>query len=212
MNFDIKKLDEDIFVVDNFISKKTQNHLQQKLLDSVNFGWYYQKYCTHLQNGTYKQKTWDESVIQQLIRRESEQFTHTFYQDNKIKSKSFEETFGLFPFSDFYLNYPNKNIFFDKLILTRMRATLLTPKSPDFRHLPYHIDDEYMRHFVAIYYVLNSNGRTVIKKGLKRHYISPKKGRCLFFRGDYKHANYLPFGKIRSVINFNFADPRYELS
>lgn len=216
MNFNnIKKIDEDIFVVDDFISKKQQNQLITQLLDPVNFGWYYQKYCTYHQNYKYKKlkgKTWEDFSFQKVIRRESEQLTHTFYQDGEIKSKSFESTFKIFPFSDFYINYPNKNIFFNKLVLMRMRATLLTPKPFDIRHLPYHVDDEEMRHFVAIYYVLNSNGKTVIKNGLKRHYISPKKGRCLFFRGDYEHANYLPLGKIRSVINFNFADPRYELS
>jgi hypothetical protein len=65
---------------------------------------------------------------------------------------------------------------------------------------PFHIDrsDE---HWVMIYYVNNSEGKTNLDNSIK---INPKKGKLIIFDGNINHCSYLPSKTDRCVINFNF--------
>jgi hypothetical protein len=108
--------------------------------------------------------------------------------------------------------------------LVRMRAnlTLNAAGSSLQHHLP-HIDT-WRPHWVAIYYVNDSDGDTIIfnetndtynsgqtdiNKSLSNNFtikrrVTPKKGKVLIFEGKYYHTSSWPtVNKCRSVININ---------
>jgi len=73
-------------------------------------------------------------------------------------------------------------------------------------------------HLVCLYYVIDSDGETMIldKEDFPAgspipdwgeynivHRIEPKQGRAVLFNGRIYHANYLPKKNMRCVINFN---------
>jgi hypothetical protein len=104
----------------------------------------------------------------------------------------------------------------------RANLTLNSAGSSLKHHLP-HIDS-FFPHYVAIYYVNDSDGDTIIfnetndsydsgdadinkiKTGpftIKRR-VTPKKGKVLIFEGKYYHTSSWPIvNKCRSVININ---------
>ena len=59
-------------------------------------------------------------------------------------------------------------------------------------------------HIVCLYYVINSDGETILFKNKKIHKkIKPKQGRLLIFDGNMVHTAYQPKKNIRCIINFN---------
>jgi hypothetical protein len=90
--------------------------------------------------------------------------------------------------------------------LIRAQANLTFPKKSN-NHSTIHIDDE-KPHHVLIYYVLNSDGNTIMFENNKIFKeIEPKKGRFVLFDGSINHAQFTCSEK-RIVINYNLQIPQ----
>ena len=73
-----------------------------------------------------------------------------------------------------------------------------------------HIDLHYREHLVALYYVCNSDGDTIIyneREKLKTYTIkekvTPKQGRMVLFDGSLYHTAEQPLNNVRCVVNYN---------
>ena len=102
----------------------------------------------------------------------------------------------------------------------RLKFNMIQPH-PDFKEGMYntaHIDDEEMaQHFVLIYYPIDSDGDTYLfnekfdklkkpKKLTIHKRISPKRNRCIMFKGNRFHASANPMkNEMRIVLNCNFS-------
>lgn len=102
----------------------------------------------------------------------------------------------------------------------RLKFNMIQPH-PDFKEGMYntaHIDDEEMaQHFVLIYYPIDCDGDTYLfnekfdklkkpKKLTIHKRISPKRNRCIMFKGNRFHASANPMkNEMRIVLNCNFS-------
>ena len=73
-----------------------------------------------------------------------------------------------------------------------------------------HVDLHRRKHFVALYYVCNSDGDTIIyneREKLKTYTIkekvTPKQGRMVLFDGSLMHTAEQPLNNARCVVNYN---------
>lgn len=86
----------------------------------------------------------------------------------------------------------------------RLRLNLTLPNNKDLSKI-IHTDLNYP-HWVLLYYINDTDGDTIFfnenNKEIKR--VSPKKGRCVFFNGNVKHAGNYPTQNERIGININF--------
>jgi|TARA_Y100000015_G_C2387202_1_gene88105 hypothetical protein len=125
-------------------------------------------------------------------------FGHELVDNYKSSSK----------FSEFILNSFSQleNLFTNEEIkvsnIYRMRANLVPPQHrlSFFNSTPLHTDNP-DRHFVGIYYVNDSDGKTILH-GLDA--IKPKKNRLILFDGGTLHKIQYPTKGYRCVININF--------
>lgn len=98
-----------------------------------------------------------------------------------------------------------ENLYRAKLNIT------LNSTSSSLKTNPPHIDGPYVKpYFIAIYYVNNSDGNTIIYEGEKLNNltpikeIEPKKGRLILFDGSkYHSASHPTHTKKRIIINYN---------
>ena len=104
----------------------------------------------------------------------------------------------------------DKNNILESVGIIRAKANLMlkTQFDPNCYNPP-HIDMS-IPHNVLLYYVNNSDGDTIIfEKGTNnkiQQKISPKKGRLLYFSGDYYHSSSPPTSHdCRIVVNINLA-------
>ena len=168
-----------IQVYDDYVKKSVSDYIEKILLKSGTFPW----------NLNTRSMTYDrDEKTRNIFRKEPDIFTKSFHDKDR------EWICGL-------LNINPQQI-------VRLRANLVMPQGIELSHGPYHIDVNGQppmgkKYVTAIYYVNDNSAPTVIKDGMIRRYIFPKKGRMVFFNNDHLHAQYFPpFGK-RSVININ---------
>lgn len=195
---------DNIFEIENIIPVDYQNHIEKTMLGS-NFPWFY------VPNLVSPDKEFSH-------RMDNHQgFNHMFLEEGKPSSY----LTSVYPL---VLSITSDPCFMVNN-LTRMRAnlTLNNSQSTVEHHLP-HIDT-WHPHWVAIYYVNDSDGDTVIFNETNDTYasgqtdidkllsgeftvkrrVTPKKGKVLIFEGKYYHTSSWPIGnKCRSVINMNF--------
>jgi 2OG-Fe(II) oxygenase superfamily len=96
------------------------------------------------------------------------------------------------------------------LRLDRIKANLQSRTLSERKYNTPHVDNRSERHFVAIYYVNDADGRTTVFKNrepplkvLKE--VKSKAGRVIVFDGNLLHAGSHPRrSDYRMVINFNF--------
>jgi 2OG-Fe(II) oxygenase superfamily len=96
------------------------------------------------------------------------------------------------------------------LRVDRIKANLQTRTLSNRKYNTPHVDNRLQRHIVAIYYVNDADGRTVVfankEKPLKvLKEVKSKAGRVVIFDGNLLHAGSHPRrSDYRMVINFNF--------
>ena len=168
-----------IQVYDDYVKKSVSDYIEKILLKSGTFPW----------NLNTRSMTYDrDEKTRNIFRKEPDIFTKSFHDKDR------EWICGL-------LNINPQQI-------VRLRANLVMPQGIELRHGPYHIDVKGQppmgkKYVTAIYYVNDNSAPTVIKDGMIRRYIFPKKGRIVFFNNDHLHAQYFPPFDKRSVININ---------
>lgn len=197
-------MNDNIFEIENIIPLDYQNHIEKIMLGS-DFPWYYNPNLV--------------SPDQQLLQRvdNHQGFNHLFLESGK-PSTYFQSVYPL------VLSITSQECMASANNLVRMRAnlTLNAAGSSLQHHLP-HIDT-WRPHWVAIYYVNDSDGDTIIfnetndtynsgqtdiNKSLSNNFtikrrVTPKKGKVLIFEGKYYHTSSWPtVNKCRSVININ---------
>tara|TARA_Y100000361_G_C10967624_1_gene242175 strand:+ start:81 stop:569 length:489 start_codon:yes stop_codon:yes gene_type:complete len=160
-----------VFKVEDNYLNTDQHLILKAIMESNNFPWFYTKGKVNL---TDKPKLFDY------------QFNHIFYKNNNSNSNFFNDL----------------NPILDKLkplSLIRIKANLNTPLE-NIMEYDYH-QDQTFKCKVAIYYVNDNDGYTVIDK----EKVLSKKNRMVFFNSDVKH-----FGtnstncNNRMLINFNY--------
>lgn len=115
-------------------------------------------------------------------------FTHIFYSNNQINSEHCNVVKPLLYFIEQHLDRKIKSIY-------RMQANLMLNTHVDEKYLDNHIHkdvgeddldakDKYKNYVTALYYVIDSDGETVLyednKTDIKEQHI-PKQGSCLIF-------------------------------
>ena len=196
-------MNDNIFEIENIVPIDYQNHIEKIMLGS-NFPWYYNPNLV--------------SPDQPFLKRDDNHqgFNHLFLEEGK-PSSYFE---SLYPLVLSITSHPC--ISANNLVRMRANLTLNAAGSSLQHHLP-HIDT-WRPHWVAIYYVNDSDGDTVIFNETNDTYnsgqsdidktlagnftvkkrITQKKGKVLIFEGKYYHTSSWPIkNKCRSVINMN---------
>jgi hypothetical protein len=187
-------------VIDNFISKESQNELEKTLIGNKHFPYFY---CLDTVDSYNEQALFNTSNV-----LHQPQLVHTLLINNEQKSNAYEPIMSLFDFSQFY----NKGY-----KVSRAKINLLTPPisaTTNQYHVP-HFDSSNPNDITVIYYVSNSDGDTVLFNEkyendtniipTVNHKVSPQKGRVLIFPSNLLHASSPPLNiDFRCVINFVF--------
>jgi hypothetical protein len=161
-------------IIDNCISKENQNLLINEIINNNFFPWYLNTDLT-FKKGKQKRPS----------------MSHIFINNKKQNSTKAELIYSIFS------KILNKNIINCKTILQLPINTKTI--SYDTPHI-----DMHEPHIVFLYYVINSDGETILFKNKKIHKkIKPKQGRLLIFDGNMVHTAYQPKKNIRCIINFN---------
>ena len=189
----------DIIVVDDCVSKAYQDALEQSFVKNLDLPIYL---CPSV--------TEDVSV---MVHDDSYGFSHGLYNFMKGGKTS--------DYSDFvvpliYEAADKINYVVKELLVSRY--FLLTANAQGTKHNKMHVD---MRdnHLVGIYYLNDSTGPTYISKFNYYDYnetdinqianmsyqkiVEPKKGRMVFFNGQFYHASSNPTAGVRGILNFN---------
>tara|TARA_R110000787_G_scaffold129194_1_gene240983 strand:+ start:1041 stop:1658 length:618 start_codon:yes stop_codon:yes gene_type:complete len=180
-------------VFDNLVPIKLQDKIENICI-SNQFSWFYTK--ATVTEGL------DLTPITPLFPNIKDyiQFCHVMYIDDKINSDYFNNA------SDIIQNL------FDKLQINnkkfiRIKANLQTQchgSQKKHHNIPH--KDYLQKHYVALYYINDSDGDTIIfGDSNKQTRIKPKKGRFLLFDGNLLHTSCHPIkNDKRMVINYNF--------
>jgi hypothetical protein len=183
----------DFVVIDDVISKKYQNIIEQTTLA---WPWCYQP---NIATGKYFK---ENATIG---------FCHALFNEGKALNEHFHPLFPLL-----LEGCEKANINFTHLL--RTQSFMHVPHQPANKYDGPHINIP-DPHIVGLYYVNDSDGDTVLfnqtwddlpygqltNESLLTEYkrISPKKGRMVFFNGQYYHASSNPELDRRCIINFN---------
>ena len=171
-----------IETIDNIISKSHQD----KLLDIVtddSFDWHYLEDVTH--------------EIADETRNNTPGFINLLVNDNG-KQRSGKEHMFTAPLDE-YLHRTNQKI----VALHRMRLGFLLNNST-YDHNNKHVDYTFP-HKVALYYLNDSDGDTVLWDNEAVTRVTPRKGRLCVFDGAIPHASSCPKEySTRIVLTYNF--------
>ena len=183
-----------IFVFDDIISKIEQENIKTIFLKDQ-FPWYFVSDVTN-------------SELVKIDKRPG--FKHSFVIDEKSNSSYLDVVIPIIKNSCKKINYD-----FKKILKSRTFLQLPLNLKGDYNLDSPHIDS-IINHLVILYYVLDSDGDTIIfhnkyKKNsdvafdeLKEYKkITPKQGRVVIFDGHYYHSAFQPKNNLRCVINTN---------
>lgn len=186
----------DVIIDDLVIPTDIQDAVELQLEDRY-FSWFL---CEHkLQTASLDEYLRFKDVSNNI--HEHTQFVHDFVKDGRANSKLVDLPLQIIQkITDKY----NFNVELDRV---KANFCPMVHVENDHAHQIPHIDNP-REHWVLIYYVNNSDGDTFLFENndldIKRR-ISPKKGRCLLFKGSILHAGMHPrTNNYRIVINFNF--------
>jgi hypothetical protein len=174
--------------LDKFIPKGLQDDIE-KVVAGLEFPWYYRPSTLYVGKNTSSGSPKDF------------QFTHNFFQEDERNSEYFEVVKPIMYFVEHNFGTQIKN-------LLRVKANLLTNSVLTETELEQqvHIDHSSDNFYSLIYYVIDSDGDTVIydpEKGETR--VPPVKGNCVIFPSTTKHRATSPvLNKRRIVLNFIF--------
>ena len=157
----------DIKVIDNFLDKNIFHKLNNEFLNN-NFFWYYQNGKVFENDGDF-------------------QFTHIFYENNKINSDRF---YIIEPF----------------LILLNVKSLVkaklnFTPKDTVLKKFEFHIDNDFNCN-TAVFYLNTNNGKTIFENGKE---VNSIENRLVKFNSNIKHTGTSTTDKpYRMVLNINY--------
>ena len=199
------KLDKDVTVIDDFIDKEYQEEIKNILIGNQDFVW----------DGQEISFDWYfiSDVTDAYAERQQKRcaLTHE-YAGIDWEEDEDDELNNLFvPM----LSEVCKKTNFDNLKILQGRSFLQFPlnlkdRTPDTPH----IDLEDQEHIVALYYVCDSDGDTIIynereDKGLEaasytiKEKVTPKQGRMVIFDGTLFHTAEQPQNNMRCVVNYD---------
>tara|TARA_B100001093_G_C26701352_1_gene959246 strand:- start:384 stop:947 length:564 start_codon:yes stop_codon:yes gene_type:complete len=183
---------DDILIFDDIVDKKYQLEIIDKVLGKE-FDWYFQK---------------DVSINNNDIQQRPG-FSHYFHKKNGEISKHSNLVLPLIDEVCSKINFNRKNILQGRSWL-QLPMTVKDNHNVDSPHI-----DDYKEHLVILYYVLDSDGDTILYhnkyenkvpkfdelKEMKR--IKPKQGRVVIFNGLHWHTACQPKKNIRCIINYD---------
>jgi len=197
-------MNDDLIIIKDLLPSQQQKHLLD-IMTGFNFPWVLNK---NIVSG-------DDWFINQ--KNNPPGFNHFFYEKNAPTSQFFEMVYPI------VLTLMSRNdIPFNSLIRMRGNLTLANGAQDADKFMP-HIDSFY-HHWVAIYYVNDSDGDTIIfnetnddyNSGTKdidqirygtftiKHRIKPEQGKLIAFPGKYYHtASFCKENDFRCLININ---------
>lgn len=195
----------EIIEIENIIPLDHQNYIKD-VMTGFSFPWVLNK---NIVSG-------DDCFINQ--KNNPPGFNHFFYEHNKSTSTFFDMVYPII----LSLTSQVKNYPINRLI--RMRGNLtLANQSKDMEQFMPHIDS-FFPHYVAIYYVNDSDGDTIIFNETNDDYdsgekdinkiktgpftinrrVTPKQGKILLFPGNHYHtASFCKDTDFRCLININ---------
>ena len=199
------KLSKDITVIDDFLDKEYQEKIKNVLMgndhflwknEEINFDWYFISDVTD----AYSSRQQKRSAL-----------VHTFFEEGET-------------INDDILNYlflpmlkgVRERMKIKNMNVVQGRSFLQFPlnlkdKTPDTPHIDL---DQGKEHIVALYYVCDSDGDTIIynerkDQGLEaksytiKEKVTPKQGRMVIFDGTLYHTAEQPKDNIRCVVNYD---------
>jgi hypothetical protein len=189
----------DCIIIDDFISLQEQEEIKNVLFNP-RFPWFYQRDITYSKTDTTSN---------------TPAFSHYFIENSNIQSNAYNVVRNLAEVGSNYINHTSFNVI-------TCRSFLQLPLSENFRNndIDYlHVDTK-SKHFVVLYYVVDSDGDTIIvDKQIERgepiednlkvedyniiHRVTPKQGRAIIFDGSYYHTAEQPKNNVRCIINFD---------
>ena len=193
-------LDNEIYVFDNFIDIEYQKDIRNILLGEFDyqgqqFPWYYIEDVTasgdhDSQHRPALAHQYVEYIDGESVGKKLTIFHHLFLDMlKKVCRKMVIRNINVLQgrsFLQFPLNLKNKSVD--------------TP----------HIDLHYRKHLVALYYVCDSDGDTIIYNERKesesytiKQRVTPKQGRMVIFDGWLMHTAEQPLNNTRCVVNYN---------
>lgn len=192
-----------IKVIDNFISENFQHEIKNLLLGN-SFPWYFSDDITfgkHL-------------IDSQNLGETHPAHAHLFCRNKKVTSAYFESILPIAYLATSKLNLPYNEVIQCRSFLQYPLNSTFISNSADRLHIDLPYD-----HTVVLYYVVDSDGDTVIvdkqREGnieefhhLLEDYnvverVTPKQGRAVVFDGKYYHTAFQPQQNMRCIINFN---------
>ena len=186
-----------ILVIDNFIDKDYQEKIKHNLMGDTDFPWYYIDDVT----AAYEDDNQGRPGL-----------SHVYVEHHDDGSCEI-----ISDFHDLFLPLLNKAcevLEVPKASIVQGRSFLQFPLNLDScdDDTP-HIDlDEGVRHIVVLYYVVTSDGDTVIYNQRTesdiytvKQKVTPKQGRVVIFDGGLYHTAQQALKKIRCIVNYNLA-------
>ena len=186
-----------ILVIDDFIDKEYQQKIKENLMGDNDFPWYYIDDVT----AAYEEGNQGRPGLSHV---------YVEYNDDNVSEIVSE-------FHELFLPLLNKAC----QVLQVPRANIVQGRS--FLQFPLnlnssdddtpHIDlDEGERHIVVLYYVVTSDGDTVIYNQRTesdvytvKQKVTPKQGRVVIFDGGLYHTAQQALKQIRCIVNYNLA-------
>ena len=171
-------------IIQNIVSKEIQDKLSEEIL-SVNFPWYF-----------------NDSTLGEYVEGVDSgfQFVHTVFDNGNITSPIFESLKPLLQSFEEHTSFRIKNI-------VRIKINLLTQLTDSSKQNVIHTDiakDSPCTSVVSlVYYVMDSDGDTIVYDGNDIVTCSPKKGTGFYFQSLMDHRATNPIlNQRRIVINF----------
>ena len=199
------KLNKDVTVIDDFIDEEYQEQNKNILIGNQDFLWDDRE----LQFDWYFISDVTDAYADRQQKRCA--LTHEYAGIDWEEDEDDELNNLFIPM----LSEVCKKMDFDNLKIIQGRSFLQFPlnlkdKTPDTPH----IDLEDQEHIVALYYVCDSDGDTIIynerkDQGLEaksytiKQKVTPKQGRMVLFDGSLYHTAQQPLNNVRCVVNYN---------
>lgn len=186
-----------IQVYDNLLPEKLTEEILSIIMDS-NFPWFKASNSFYAVSEKTAKKYKNNSLVVN-----TPQLAHQFFNEGEICTNSIWQDIPVVLVENFFKLYQ-----LDTIGILRAKANLMLKSNIDKKYYnPPHIDTP-RPHDVLLYYVNDSDGDTIIfsdelgDKIVEK--ISPKKGRFLYFSGEYYHASSPPTEHdSRIVVNIN---------
>tara|TARA_A100001515_G_scaffold87015_1_gene69106 strand:- start:194 stop:772 length:579 start_codon:yes stop_codon:yes gene_type:complete len=186
-----------ILVIDDFIDKDYQEEIKNNLMGDNDFPWYYIDDVTDAYSGDNQGRPGLSHV-------------YVEYNDDNVSEivSDFHELFlPLLSKACQVLQVPRSNIVQGRSFL--QFPLNLNSSDDDTPHIDL---DEGDRHIVVLYYVVTSDGDTVIYNERTesdiytvKQKVTPKQGRVVIFDGGLYHTAQQALRQIRCIVNYNLA-------